>query len=160
MRGKRTIRKPTRWSAEEWRRIEAAARARRVPPLRFVREAALGAAEAGLPETPRRRGRDERVHQLARILNNLHQLSRLAEEEADDGALALLREATATVERATLCAAEGVPVEASRVAALIEAGRVLNETAHRANVAEALPPPEALREAVRRAADAARGLSP
>ena len=47
MRAKRTIRKPTRWPPDEWRSVEDAARARRLPPLRFVREAVLGAVQTG-----------------------------------------------------------------------------------------------------------------
>jgi hypothetical protein len=37
---RRTVRKPTRWTPEEWARVTDAARARCVPPLRYVREAA------------------------------------------------------------------------------------------------------------------------
>lgn len=38
---RRTVRKLTVWSADEWRSVEDAARPSGVPPLRFVREAAL-----------------------------------------------------------------------------------------------------------------------
>src|SRR5688572_24861817 len=44
---RRTLRKPTRWTPEEWAQVERAAAARGVPPLRYVREAALG-----IPVTP------------------------------------------------------------------------------------------------------------
>ena len=79
MPSRRTIKKPTRWTPEEWRHIEEAARARGVPPLRYVREAALAAR---LPPRVRRRGSHELVKQLMRLLNNLHQLERVAEAEA------------------------------------------------------------------------------
>jgi hypothetical protein len=39
---KRTVRKPIRWTPQEWSRVEDAARARGIPPLRFVREALVG----------------------------------------------------------------------------------------------------------------------
>src|SRR5688500_5561157 len=63
MRRRRTIRNPTRWSPDEWRAVEAAARAHRIPPLRFIREAALVVAQGGTaPAPPRRRlVRDELV---------------------------------------------------------------------------------------------------
>jgi hypothetical protein len=35
MRCKRTVRRPTRWTPDEWRRVEAAAEARNVPSARF-----------------------------------------------------------------------------------------------------------------------------
>lgn len=44
MRSTRTIRQDTRWTPEEWDCVEEAARAHRMPPLRYVREAALVAA--------------------------------------------------------------------------------------------------------------------
>ena len=57
---RRTVRKPTRWTPEEWAQVEAEARARGVPPLRYVREVALGR-----PPAPRRtRAGDELVKQL------------------------------------------------------------------------------------------------
>src|SRR4051812_43637971 len=66
---RRTIRKLTCWSDDEWRRVEDAARAARppngVPPLRFVREAALEKAGKGTAPPRRRRVADELVHQLA-----------------------------------------------------------------------------------------------
>lgn len=43
MRCKRTVRRPTRWTPDEWRQVETAADARNVPPARFVREAVLNA---------------------------------------------------------------------------------------------------------------------
>ncbi|HET7228405.1 MAG TPA: hypothetical protein VFJ16_00240 [Longimicrobium sp.] len=88
MPSRRTIKKPTRWTPEEWRHIEEAARARGVPPLRYVREAALAAK---LPPRVRRRGSHELVKQLMRLLNNLHQLERVAEAEAAHRAVEAIR---------------------------------------------------------------------
>ena len=48
-RDRRTVRKPTRWTPDEWSRVEDAARPHGVPALRFVREAALEKAARGTP---------------------------------------------------------------------------------------------------------------
>ena len=54
MRCKRTVRRPTRWTPDEWRRVAAAAEARNVPTLSFVRETVLTAVEDGAsPTRPR-----------------------------------------------------------------------------------------------------------
>lgn len=141
MRPKRTVRKPTRWTPDEWRRVEAAARARRIPPLRFVRESALGAVEGGAaPPTPRRRVRDELVHQLARVLNNLRQLERVAREEGADAMAALIASSAYLTERAIKAAPGRAREAAALLEPLITAGRALNELTHRANTDEALPP--------------------
>ncbi|HEX8317686.1 plasmid mobilization protein [Longimicrobium sp.] len=76
MPSRRTIGKPTVWAPKEWRHIEQAARARGVLPLRYVREAALAAKR---PPVTQRRGAHALLHELKRVLNNLHQLLRLAE---------------------------------------------------------------------------------
>lgn len=152
MRCKRTVRRPTRWTPDEWRRVEDAARARRVPPARFVREAVLGAVEHGAPAAAprRRRVRDELVHQLGRVLNNLRQLERVAVEdgEEDMGRIAgfAARAVEAAIRRAPTRAADAAPL----LAQLVEAGRALNEVAHRANTDEALPPDEEVILAVTR----------
>jgi hypothetical protein len=98
----RTIRKPTRWTPEEWRQIEEAAYARGVPPLRYVREAALAAQ---LPPRASRRVRarqaaNEIVRQLKGLLNNLNQLARVADEEGHDGAAEVLAGVIRTTESA------------------------------------------------------------
>ncbi len=49
MRPKRTIRRPTRWTPDEWHRVEVAARARSIPAARFVLEAVLSAVRGGAP---------------------------------------------------------------------------------------------------------------
>jgi integrase len=60
-RPRRTIHKLTRWHSDEWQRVADAARERGgVPPLRFVREAALAAAEAGA-DAPRPKPRKRRA---------------------------------------------------------------------------------------------------
>ncbi|HEX8394242.1 MAG TPA: hypothetical protein VF665_18000 [Longimicrobium sp.] len=150
MRAKRTIRRPTRWTQDEWRRVEDAARARRVPPARFIREAVLGAVAGGGPlAAPRRRRvRDELVHQLGRVLNNLRQLERLAVEDGNDivehVTAATAQETEAAIRRAPTRAGDAGPL----VVQLIDIGRALNEVAHRANTDEALPPDEEVTQAV------------
>ena len=144
MRCKRDVRRPTRWTPDEWRRVEAAADARNVPPARFVREAVLAAVEDGAsptrPRPMRRRVRDELVHQLGRVLNNLRQLERIAADEGEPDAVRVAehvsRAVEAAIRRAPTRGAEAAPL----VARLVEEGRALNELVHRANTAEALPP--------------------
>jgi hypothetical protein len=72
MATKRTVRKPTIWTTEEWSRIATAARARGTPPLRYVREAALGHAPV-----PRQRQNDV-ILQLGSLLCCIRQLQTLA----------------------------------------------------------------------------------
>ena len=145
MPSRRTIRKPTRWTPEEWRQIEDAARARGVPPLRYVREAALAGQ---LPPSAARRVRARRdahelVRQLKRLLNNLNQLARVADEEGDEAAAQALAVAIATTEAAVRAAASkrgGADELAALVAEVIRAGRSLNEVTHHAHTIEELPP--------------------
>jgi hypothetical protein len=139
---RRTVRKPTRWLPDEWEAITEAARPLGIPALRFVREAALEKAATGKRPAPpkRRRPADDLVHQLARILNNLRQLERLAEDEGLADAAALIA-ATADAAEAAIRAAPG----AARAAApllpdLVALGVALNEMAHRANGAGEIPP--------------------
>jgi hypothetical protein len=66
MRPKRTLRRPTRWTAAEWQQVEAAAGERGVPPLRFVREIALEAADGKLPAGRRRARPNPRPRRPAR----------------------------------------------------------------------------------------------
>ena len=145
MRARRTIRKPTRWTPEEWAHVEAQARARGVPPLRFVREAALGGTAAGAARRPG----DELVQQLGRILNNLRQLVRVAEADGADAAAALV-EATAQVVEAALRSAPAPRARgaAAMLDALVPAGVALNALAHRANASEELPPDAELLDAL------------
>lgn len=147
MPSRRTIKKPTRWTAEEWRHIEEAARARGVPPLRYVREAALAAK---LPPRVRRRGAHELVRQLTRLLNNLHQLERVAEEEAADHAAAAIKAVIRGTDDAVRAVSGRPGSTHPLIIAVREAGRFLNEVTHHAHVIEELPPDEELNEALHR----------
>lgn len=143
MRCKRTVRRPTRWTPDEWRRVEAAAEARNVPSARFVREAVLAAVENGSPTRPRpvrRRVRDELVHQLGRVLNNVRQLERIATDEGEPDLLRVTEFVARGVEAAIRRAPTRGAEAGALVARLVEVGRALNEVAHRANADEALPP--------------------
>lgn len=82
MRLRRTIRKPTRWTPAEWARVEDAARTRGVPPLRFVREAALGAPPAPAPQRARRAKWPPRGH-LRIQQRSVTEDSRTATEETE-----------------------------------------------------------------------------
>lgn len=153
MPSRRTIRKPTRWTPEEWRKIEDAARARGVPPLRYVREAALAGQlpprAAGRVRT--RQGAHELVRQLKRLLNNLNQLARVADEEGDDTAAEMLAVTIATTESAVKAAAVrrgGADALAAITAEIVEAGRYLNEVTHHAHSIEELPPIDELADAL------------
>jgi hypothetical protein len=135
---RRTIRRPTRWTPDEWRQIEDAARACGVPPLRYVREAALAAK---LAPRARRRGAHELVRQIKRVLNNLNQLAGVAHDNGAERMVGLIRSTALAMEdavqAAAACPAERVP---ELVAAVVESGRNLNAVAHRANGTEDLPP--------------------
>jgi hypothetical protein len=155
---RRTVRKPTRWTAEEWARVTDAARARGVPPLRYVREAALGAAPT--PASSSRRKGDELVLQLARILNNLRQLQRIAEEDGQDGAAALIEATAEATDAAIRTAPSGAREAAPLLAALVPVGVALNELAHRANTAEELPPEGELLDALAEVEAAVRRVGP
>ncbi|HEX6749063.1 MAG TPA: hypothetical protein VF092_17320 [Longimicrobium sp.] len=151
---RRTIRKPTRWTPDEWCQVEAEARARGVPPLRYVREAALGHP----PAMRRSRGADERVRQLGRVLNNLRQLGRVAELDGDEAAAGLLADAAGMVENAIAAAPAVAGAGAAEgLAVLIDAGAALNALAHRANGAEELPPADELLTALAHVDAAVRG---
>jgi hypothetical protein len=139
---RRTVLKLTRWSTAEWRIVEEAARPHGMPPLRYVREAVLekAAQGGGRPKPVRRRKSDELVQQLGRVLNNLRQLQRVAEEDWADEAAAriggVIELATAAMRNAPERAREAQVV----LAKLVPAGITLNELAHRANATAALPP--------------------
>ncbi|HEX6369810.1 MAG TPA: hypothetical protein VF006_12900 [Longimicrobium sp.] len=138
---RRTIRKTTVWTPDEWRHIEEAARARCVPPLRYVREAALAAK---LPPHTRRRRMHALVRELKWVLNNLHQLLHLAEDDGASAVAAALENTIRITQDAARTAAARRSSGESQVAAVREAGRVLNELTHQAHVAEALPADEEL----------------
>jgi DNA-binding ferritin-like protein len=138
---RRTIRKTTVWTPDEWRHIEEEARTRGVPPMRHVREVALAAK---LPPHTRRRRVHALVRELKWVLNNLHQLLHLAE---DDGAPAIAAALEGTI-RITQDAAKSAIARRSSTESLVvavrEAGRVLNELTHQAHIAGALPAGEEL----------------
>jgi hypothetical protein len=186
---RRTLRKATRWTPEECSQIEQAAAVRSVPPLRYVREAALGSA-AGAGDagdagdvggsTTSSRGRTKAsrrahdfVNQLARVLNNLRQIQRVAEVDGDEGAVGLLIAAAAFVEDAISLSPATLGERATdALAGLVEVGVALNALAHRVNTVEEVPPADelhavlaqvqsAVRNAVRRSASrrSARALA-
>jgi hypothetical protein len=141
---RRTVLKLTRWSTAEWSIVEAAARPHGIPPLRYVREAVLekAAQGGGRPRPVPRRKADDLVHQLSRVLNNLRQLQRVAEDDWHDEAAALIG---GVMELATIATRE--PPEGAREAnaallKLVPAGVALNELAHRANATQTLSPGE------------------
>jgi hypothetical protein len=157
-RTRRTIRKLTCWSPDEWTRIEEAISTAGVPALRFVREAALEKADAILggapppptqptqptPPVPRARALrspgEELVHQLSRVLNNLNQLHRIAEIDGDYDSAQLIAAVIHTAEAATIAAPEGAAKANALLAELGPVGTALNEVARSANGAEQLPP--------------------
>ena len=138
---RRTIRKVTVWTPDEWRHIEEAARARGVPPLRYVREAARAAK---LPPHTRRRGVHALVRELKWVLNNLHQLLQLAEDDGAHAIEAALESTIRITQDAARAAAERHGCAESLVVAVREAGRVLNALTHQPHIAEALPADEEL----------------
>ena len=146
-RSRRTIKKPTRWTPEEWRHIEEAAKQRGVPPLRYVREAALAAK---LPPRVRRRGSHALVKELARLLNNLHQLERVAAEAAAHRATEEIRAAIHAIEYAVRAVSGRPGSTHPLIIAVRDAGRFLNGVTHHAHVVEELPPDGELKEALDR----------
>ena len=155
MPSRRIIRKPTRWTPEEWRQIEDAASARGVPPLRYVREAALAGQlpPRAAGRVRARRGAHELVRQLKRLLNNLNQLLRLADEEDDDAtahALASIIDTTEAAVKAVATRRSGADALAALTAEVIEVGRHLNEVTHTGNTIEELPPGDELMVALAR----------
>jgi hypothetical protein len=163
---RRTIRKPTRWSPEEWDRIEEAAHACGVAPLRYIREAALrcpfpeGTAPAPRPTEATDRA-DEAANQLGRILNNVRQLVRVAELDGDCGGAAVLLDAAGQVEDAVLRLPSALRRDtADALASLVEAGIGLNTLAHRANCTEEVPSKGDLFVALMEVEAAVRALVP
>lgn len=123
---------------EEWTAICALAKEAGRPTMSWVREHCTGA-----PPTPasrrRARGTSSRLHQLSRILNNLRQLGRVAEENGDDLAVERLAAVAAEVEAIAVARPDPRAAAPAALAALVAAGVELNALAHRANAQEALP---------------------
>jgi hypothetical protein len=92
-----------------------------------VREAALTHATSGgelrPPQARRRRTADELVHQLGRVMNNLQQLHRVAEDDWDDDSARLIGAVLLTAELATRAAPERGPAAAAILAHLHPGGR-------------------------------------
>lgn len=131
MPSRRTIEKKTRWAPEEWRHIEEAAERRGVPPLRYVREAALAAK---LAPRVRRRGSHALVKQLARLLNNLHQLERVADGEGVRHAAEAIRAAIRATDDAVRAVSGRPGSTHPLIIAVRDAGRFLNEVTHHAQM--------------------------
>lgn len=142
MRPKRTLRRPTRWTPDEWRRVADAAKRRGVPPSRFVREAALTISDEA-EGRPVLRGRvrvgDELVRQLGRLLNNLNQLRGVAEDEGADEMARIAGDVARMAEQAIRFAPRGAREAEPVLREVLEAGRALNELTHQAHAADALP---------------------
>jgi hypothetical protein len=153
---RRTIRKTTVWTPDEWRHIEETARVRGVPPLRYVREAALAAK---LPPHTRRRRVHALVRELKWVLNNLHQLLHLAEDDGAPAVAAALESTIRIAQDAAKAAAARRSSAESLVVAVREAGRILNELTHQAHIAEALPAYEELDAALARIQTAAMAVT-
>lgn len=154
MSTRRTLRRPTRWTPEEWVQIEESARRCGVPPARYVREAALGRTPPEHPH-PVPRATDDRVrgnallNQLSRVLSNLRQLTRVAEIDGDVAASEVLAAYTRRVEDAAARAPASIDQGADAdLTELIETGVALNALARRANGMEQVPADEELRPAL------------
>lgn len=106
-----------------------------------MREAALAAK---LPVHTRRRGVHALVRELKWVLNNLHQLLHLVEDDGARGAAAALVSTIRMTHDAARAAAARRGCAESLVGAVREAGRVLNVLTHQAHIAEALPADEEL----------------
>jgi hypothetical protein len=141
MPSRRTVRKPTVWTLEEWLHIEEAAAACGVRPLRYVRQAALAAA---LPPCTRRRGARALLHEFTAVLGTLQQLLRLADTAGDPRIVAAIDSTIRITSEAAEAAAARRGSAEPLIIAVREAGRVLDGLAHQARAAEALPADEAL----------------
>ena len=80
-----------------------------------------------------------RAHQLARVLNNVRQLHRVADDDWDEDAAQLIAAVIRMAEDATAAAPEAARDAAPLLAELVPAGVALNELTHRANAAEYVP---------------------
>lgn len=111
----RTVRKATVWSDAEWGHVDTQARALGIPPLRFVREAALGkvaatpyAAACGGPRASRGvrvQNRDEAVLGLAELLASIRALEEFFDGEPE--CRRVLASAADQAEQGILSAASG-----------------------------------------------------
>lgn len=109
------------------------------PTMTWAREHLAGARPAAVASR-RASHATNRVKQLGRILNNLRQLGRVADEDGDTSTADRLAAVAAEVEAAIVARdAPGTPTPAA-LDALVRAGVELNDLAHRANTHEEVPP--------------------
>ena len=138
-RERRKARGLLRATDEEWARICERAKDHGRPTMTWAREHLVG-APAPPPAKRRARSHASRVNQLGRILNNLRQLGRVAEDDGDHAAVERLSAMAAEVESAIVARPEPRAATSDALAELVAAGVALNALAHRANAAEELPP--------------------
>ena len=89
----RSVAKVIRFHPREWGRVERMARTLRMPPIRFVREAAVGYRLSTRVD-------DEAVRQLAKAGVNLNQLARVANATGRVGEAAALARVLESIQRA------------------------------------------------------------
>lgn len=141
MPSRRTVRKPTVWTPEEWRHIEEAARACGARPSRYVRQASLAAE---LPPCTRRRGARALRHELAAVLDTLQQFLRLTDGAGHPSITAAIESTIRITNEAAEAAAARRGSAEPLIIAVREAGCVLHALAHQARAADALPADEEL----------------
>ncbi len=92
----RSVGKLIRFHPKEWARIERMAKTLKLPPIRFVREAAVGYRVST-------RVNEEAIRQLARLGNNLNQMARVANSarqvEHGEALFGVLQDIRATLDR-------------------------------------------------------------
>lgn len=133
----RSVRGKLRTTDDEWHRIKMRAKEAGVPALRYVREAALGAA----PARRRTAGVDAVVIALSRIQNNLRQLQAITEIDRDEHWPGRIGAATDALDRAMAAMPAEYPADVADhlVAEITRAGVTLNVLARQANTDEELP---------------------
>lgn len=123
---------------EEWKAICALAKEAGRPTMSWVREHCTGAPPAPVARRLAR-GTNSRLHQLSRILNNLRQLGRVADEDGDTPAADRIAAVAAEVEAVAMARPDPRATAPAALEALVAAGVELNTLAHRANTQEELP---------------------
>jgi hypothetical protein len=133
----RTVRGKLRTTEDEWHRIKMRAKEAGVPALRYVREAALGAA----PARRRTAGADAVVLALTRVQTNLRQLLTIADLDGDEHWSGRIGGTADAVDRALAAMPTEYPVEVADhlLAEITRAGVSLNVLARKANTDEELP---------------------
>jgi hypothetical protein len=133
----RSVRGKLRTTEDEWHRIKMRAKEAGVPALRYVREAALGAA----PARRRTAGVDAVVIALSRVQNNLRQLQTIAEIDGDEHWSGRLGATADALDRTLAAMPAEYPADLADhlVAEITRAGVSLNVLARQANTDEELP---------------------